>query len=600
MAAQSSWPDKASNPIGTFTVFDSVSPTAADTHTYRDKPWADIVRRVANPATARSKGALRLISLAEYGDKLTAKGCIRHAANVKWIYGIEIDYDLEVMPMSAAAELLQAAKLEAVFYTSPSHKVDKPRWRILLPVGAPTKPEARRDLVGRVNRLLGGVVSHESFTLSQSFYVGQVEGVMYECLVTHGRTVDQLDVPPLYPVGDHTTGEAPVDETTDAELREAFLKGTNRYQAMLKLSSRWAIRGIAQDDIAASLTALMDEAGVSVKNKDGINLRARVAGIAESAWKKYGESRAKPQPQPEATATSAEFEQGPPCLQTLAEVGFPPGVHKDSLFAIGVYLKKRYPDDWESYLNVYNVRFFKPPLSEEQCANIVKGLKRKDYNYSCSKQPICGHCNKLLCRTRMYGVGQEEWSIAIDPNSVFKILTDPPSWIISIRGHRIHLNSEDWLSQVLFGKKCVESIDYYPGKLSAARWRETVNEILRTATPLEAPPEASPGGELEYYLQQFCTVQAQAETREEVITGKPFTEDGWTYFRSADFKKYLESQHFRALSGPRLYAYLRNVGVDHKQIRIGEGNVRVWFIKQFKNAPVDVPPRSVKDEEGAM
>jgi hypothetical protein len=593
------WPDKASNPIGTFTVFDTVMATANEMHTYRDKPWADIVRRVANPTIAKSKSALKLISLAEYGDKLTPKGCIRSAANVRWVYGIEIDYDLEVMPMATAAELLQGAKLEAVFYTSPSHKPDKPRWRILLPTGAPMKPEARRDLVGRINRLLGGVVSHETFTLSQSFYVGQVEGAPYECLVTHGRTVDQLDVPPLYPVGDHTTGEAPVDETTDAELRASFIKGTDRYRAMLKLSSRWAARGMAQDDMIATMEALFDEAKVSTKNKDGINLRARIRTVCESAWKKYGESRAKPDA-PEAVTTAAEFEQGPPCLQTLAEIGFPSGVHKDSLFQIAVYLKKRYPDDWESYLNVYNVRFFKPPLSGEQQAGIVKSLNRKEYNFSCSKQPICAHCNKQLCRTRLFGVGQEEWNIAIDPGSVIKVLTDPPYWIIGIRGRRIMMTGEDLMSQVLFGKKCMDNIDYFPGKLSAGRWREQINDILRTATPVEASPEASASGELEYYLQQFCTVQAQAETREEIITGKPFTEDGMTYFRSTDFKKYLEAQHFRALTGPRLYSHLRTVGLDHKQLRVGDNIIRVWFIKEFKQSPVDIPPRSVKGEEGGM
>jgi len=265
-----------------------------------------------------------------------------------------------------------------------------------------------------------------------------------------------------------------------------------------------------------------------------------------------------------------------------------------------VYLKKRFPDDWEQYLNIYNVKYLKPALSSEIVDSTIKSLKRKDYNYSCSKKPICDHCNKLLCRTRMFGIGQEEWSIAIDPGSVFKVLTDPPFWIISIRGHRINLNADDWSSQVLFAKKCLDHIDYYPGKLTAGRWRETVNSILSAATPIEAPPEASPGGELEYYLQQFCTVQAQAETREEILTGKPYTEDGFTYFRSADLKRYLESQHFRALSGPRMYAHLRTCGVDHTQIRIGEQMVRVWSIKEYKFAPVDIKERRPKDTQGDM
>jgi hypothetical protein len=599
MSMKVSWPDKASNPIGIYTIFDTVYPGRAETHEYKDRPWSDIVRRVANPQTAISKSALPLISIAQYGTKLSEKNCVRHSANVLKVYGIEIDYDLEVMSIAKAAEILQAAKLESVLYTSPSHTPSAPRWRVLLPLSMGREGSERRDLVGRVNRLLEGVVSRESFTLSQSFYIGQVQGVAYECLITHGRTVDTLNVPPLYPVDANNTGESPIDETTDAELRESFIKGIDRYQAMLKLSSRWAIRGIKEDDIAAALHALFDDAGIDPKNKDGINLRARVPKIAKSAWSKYGETRAKSNGQ-DHPAPEGEFEQGPPCLQTLANLGFPPGQYKDALFAIGIYLKKRYPDDWEQYVNLYNVKYLKPALSDEIVASTIKGLKRKDYNYSCTKKPICDHCNKLLCRTRMYGVGQEEWSIAIDPNSVFKIMTDPPFWIISIRGHRIHLNADDWSSQVLFAKKCVEHIDYFPGKLSASRWRETVNAIISSATPIEAPPEASATGELEYYLKQFCTVQAQAETREEILTGKPFTEDGVTYFRSADFKKYLESQHFRAITGPRLYTHLRTIGVDHKQMRVADEMVRVWSVAEFKRVIVDIKERVPKEDDGAM
>ncbi len=456
--------------------------------------------------------------------------------------------------------------------------------------------------MGRVNRLLNGIVSRESFTLSQSFYIGQVQGAAYECLVTHGRTIETVNVPPLYPVDANNTGEGPIDETTDAQLREAFIAGRDRYQAMLKLSARWAIRGLSLDDILSSLYVLFDSANIDPKNKDGIDLRARVEGIAKSAHKKYGESRASKDPAGVAGVHSPAgelFENGPPCLQTLHQLGFPSGSNKDALFNIGIYLKKRYPDDWETYMMTFNLHL-KPPLSDDLVEATTKSLKKKDYNYTCAKAPICNHCNKILCRTRMFGIGQEEWSIAIDPSSVFKVLTDPPFWIIGINGHRINLTADDWSSQTLFAKKCMEHTDYYPGKLSSGRWRETVNSILETATPITPPPEASPSGELEYYLEQFCTVMAQAETREEILTGKPFTEDGYTHFRSADFKKYLEAQHFRALAGVKLYAALRKYGVDDKQLRIGEQNVRVWFVKEFKYATPEIKPRSFPQDERAM
>ena len=98
-------------------------------HEYAGKKWSEIVERVQDPATAANKTALKLISFARYGNELSPKNCIRHAANVKQIYGIEIDYDLEKMTLSQAASIITAAKFESVLYTSPSHTPEKPRWR---------------------------------------------------------------------------------------------------------------------------------------------------------------------------------------------------------------------------------------------------------------------------------------------------------------------------------------------------------------------------------------------------------------------------------------------------------------------------------------
>ena len=297
----------------------------------------------------------------------------------------------------------------------------------------------------------------------------------------------------------------------------------------------------------------------------------------------------------------AEFEEGPPCLQSLGISGFVPGMRNDGLFAVGVYLKKRYPDDWGAHVHAYNVRFFKPPVSDSEIKPILKSLSRKDYNYPCSKPPIVNYCNKVLCRTRRFGVGQDvqDWNIAIDTGDALKVLTDPPFWIVTINGQRIKLTAEDWTSQKLFGDKCVNKLNYYPGKLSSGRWRAEVNRVLQAAKDSVAPLDASPGGELEDYLKQFCTVYAQAETREEILTGKPFVEDGVIYFRAQDFKKYLESQHFRALAGPRLYAHLRDVGLEDKQLRIGVQNYRVWSMPVYDVSTPEIPPRKLKDE-GAM
>lgn len=127
-----------------------------------------------------------------------------------------------------------------------------------------------------------------------------------------------------------------------------------------------------------------------------------------------------------------------------------------------------------------------------------------------------------------------------------------------------------------------------------------MNTMMAAATVVEAPPDASVTGELGYYLEQFCTVYPQAETREEIAVGKPYTEDGYTHFRAADFKKFLDTQHFRDLKGHRLYAELRRMGLEYRQYWVGNQNLTVWVVKAYEKNTDSVPPRRPPREEGAM
>ena len=49
---------------------------------------------------------------------------------------------------------------------------DLPRWRVLCPTSCALPASDRAELVGRLNAVLGGVLSRESHTLSQPFYIG--------------------------------------------------------------------------------------------------------------------------------------------------------------------------------------------------------------------------------------------------------------------------------------------------------------------------------------------------------------------------------------------------------------------------------------------
>lgn len=279
----------------TFTLFKDTS--ALEKELRADVPWSTWVAWLRAPATYISKEACKLVSLSEFGETGSDKNSLRHAANVLRAYGGEGDYDGEKMPIEEAAALLQNADIRAVFCTSASHTRAKPRWHVFLPFSEPTLPERRAEYVARANRILGGVLKSESFSLSQSFYIGRVRGVEYVVIETTGRCVDlAYEIEPLY--AQASAGKADErhtrNETPDAEYLAAFECGKGRHEAMLTLSGRWAMRGAGYDDIVANFKALFDKyPGVSPRNDKGIDLRTEIKRIAASAVAKFKDPRTK-------------------------------------------------------------------------------------------------------------------------------------------------------------------------------------------------------------------------------------------------------------------------------------------------------------------
>jgi Protein of unknown function (DUF3987) len=143
---------------------------------------------------ASEKRELPLLKLASFGTSRTDKGSFRHDQNMVTVSGIEGDYDLEKISPEEAARLFKAAKIACVIYTSTSHTPDKPRWRVLAPFSDELLPDQRNQMLARINGLVGGTLSRESFTLSQAFYFGDVVGKhKVEIIEVEGDCIDLRD-----------------------------------------------------------------------------------------------------------------------------------------------------------------------------------------------------------------------------------------------------------------------------------------------------------------------------------------------------------------------------------------------------------------------
>ena len=141
--------------------------------------------------TAREKAALPWIKLASFGTQRTSHGSLRHNANMLAASGIEADYDGESITVDRARQILAGANVAAIIYTSPSHTEAAPRWRILCPLSHPIAPDDRAAMVARLNGLFVGALAGESFTASQAYYYGRIEGsAAHQVVSIDGRALD--------------------------------------------------------------------------------------------------------------------------------------------------------------------------------------------------------------------------------------------------------------------------------------------------------------------------------------------------------------------------------------------------------------------------
>lgn len=273
-----------------------------------------------------------------------------------------------------------------------------------------------------------------------------------------------------------------------------------------------------------------------------------------------------------------DWGDGPPCMQHLVASGFPEGVRNKSLFALGVFAKKKYATDWVQRLERWNMQYFDPPLPSAEVHGIIKAHEKKDYNYTCKEQPLSAHCNSGLCRTRRYGVGGDDDFPVVSGLSVLD--TDPPLWFLDVEDARLELNTEQLQTFRLFHKVCMEKLFRCYRMIKQDVWLTIVAEAMREAVRIEAPQEVGQKGQFNELLYEFITDRHKAEQKEELLLGRPWTDDeeGKSYFRLIDLQRYLESSNFKIYNRAQIVSRLKELGGDSKFFNLKGRGVNTWWI----------------------
>ena len=104
----------------------------------------------------------------------------------------------------------------------------------------------------------------------------------------------------------------------------------------------------------------------------------------------------------------SEYSDGPPCIELMAQNRIGEGGRNNALFHYGVYAKSKWPDNWKTKIMIFNDMAMEQPLSDTEVNIITKQHDKKDWGYKCNDQPMCSLCDKKLCKSRKFGIGQED------------------------------------------------------------------------------------------------------------------------------------------------------------------------------------------------
>ena len=296
------------------------------------------------------------------------------------------------------------------------------------------------------------------------------------------------------------------------------------------------------------------------------------------------------------------LQDGPPCLQILCANKISEGGRNNGLFNLGVYLRKAYPDSWESEILNYNMKYLHPPLPLNEVNIVAKQLERKDYAYKCTDAPINAHCNKELCQTRKFGVGAAVQGASIA--NLRKYNSTPPVWFMDVNGEPLELDTDALQSQSLFQKTCMEQLNFMPRSLSRINWENRISALLtemrqNESAIIEVSQDASTKGQFYDYLEEFCRHLQQAQDKEEILLKKPWTDEdkNITYFRLKDFENFLKKNKFFEFKSHKIAQRLREINGESIVLKIKNRSVRVWSIPSFDVADVDISAPDFHQEE---
>jgi len=298
------------------------------------------------------------------------------------------------------------------------------------------------------------------------------------------------------------------------------------------------------------------------------------------------------------------FTDGPYCLEVMASQGKITDNRNITMFAVGVYCRLKWPDDWKKHHEEYNRMLCEPALEATEIVNIQKSLEKKPtYFYQCDTCPLKDFCDKNICKTRPYGVGNQAPDM---PNvgGLTIVLSEPRLYFMDVDGQRMQLTTEQLQNQMLWQRQCMDQLSMMPPTMKPQKWQQLVNELMSKSVKQEVPEEMTIKGQFKELLKVYCTSRIKAMAPEEMDMGKPWTEDGLTKFTIAGIMQFLKNRGFNEYTRAEVQERLKelNGGQEchgHQGIKKPDGKrstLRVWWVPAFEEQEIELNTQELEND----
>jgi len=275
----------------------------------------------------------------------------------------------------------------------------------------------------------------------------------------------------------------------------------------------------------------------------------------------------------------SEYSDGPPCIELMMQNRVGEGGRNNALFHYGVYAKSKWPQNWKSKIVIFNESAMEQPLSDTEVNIITKQHDKKDWGYKCNDQPMCSLCDKKLCKTRKFGIGQE----AVFPNltDLQVVNLEEPYYYMNVDGDRLYLDSAKHLTnQALFQEECVKQLRFNPPTLKTNEWKQKTNILLEGAEITEPAEGTGTKDILKNYLEDYCLNRVKKDDFEDLKNGGTYTKDEYHYFVFDNFfHQYLSRRHWKVQ-----YQRTSQMLKDHLHCftkRVGKTKLSVFVVARF-------------------